>query len=209
MTKVNTNLKKDFQSTIAIIGWTAVFLKFYLIIKNRVAGILETICRFFSFFITETNILVAICFTYLRIKPNSKIGLFFGNFKIITAVTLYILIVVIVCKLILRFLWQSTEFQQVASDMLHSAILILVTVYWIWSIKKNNLIVKNIIPWLILPSLFLTYTLIRRHFFGFYPYPFADVLILEHKTALISSFFIVLAFFLVGTVLVFISKKIR
>lgn len=206
MTKVNTNLKKDFQSAITIIAWAAVFLQLFLIIENRVASIPGTIVRFFSFFTVQSNILVAVCFTFLRLMPNSKLGLFFGHKLNITAITLYILIVGIVYNLILRFLWQPTGLQRIDDEMLHSLIPILVLVYWIWFVEKAQLFYKHILPWLIFLSLFLVYTLIRGYFFKFYPYPFLNVLVLGYKSVLINSFFMVLAFSIIGSILVFISK---
>ena len=70
-----------FLGIIAIVSWFAVALQLYLIILNRVASLPETIVRFFSFFTIQTNILVAICFTFLWLKPKSKWGFFFRNLK--------------------------------------------------------------------------------------------------------------------------------
>jgi hypothetical protein len=50
------------------------------------------------------------------------------------------------------------------------------------------------------------YTLIRGAFFGFYPYPFIDVILLGYNKVLLNSFFMVLAFLFIGTLLIGIGK---
>ena len=74
-------LHSRFFAIIAIVSWFAVVLQLYLIILNRVTSLNETIVRYFSFFTIQSNILVALCFTFLWLKPKSKWGLFFRNLK--------------------------------------------------------------------------------------------------------------------------------
>lgn len=195
-----------FSAIISVLGWFAVFLQLFLIIQNRIASIPETIVRFFSFFTIETNILVAICFTYLWLNQKSKLGIFFSNPKNITAITLYILIVGIVYNLILRFSWSPTGFQKLDDELLHSLIPILVLVYWIVFVDKKQLKFKDVFSWLIFPFVFLVYTLIRGYFFNFYPYPFIDIIQLGYSKVIINSFFMVLAFLIVGFLLIGIAK---
>ncbi|TDE27766.1 hypothetical protein E0I61_13715 [Flavobacterium ranwuense] len=199
-------LNSRFFAIIAIVGWFAVVLQLYLIIINRVASLPETIVRFFSFFTIQTNILVAICFTFLWLKPKSKWGLFFSKPKNTTAITLYITIVGLVYNAILRFLWAPTGSQKVVDELLHLVIPILVLVYWILFVPKKALGFKDIFLWLIFPSLYLVYTLIRGAFFNFYPYPFIDVNLLGYNIVLLNSFFMLLAFLFFGTLLIGIGK---
>lgn len=199
-------IRTNFTAIISLVGWFAIFLQLYLIIVNRVVSVPETIVRFFSFFTIQSNILVAICFTFLWLKPKSKGGFFFFNRKNATAITLYITIVGIIYNMILRFLWLPTGLQRVADEVLHLVIPILVLVYWFLFVDKKLLVFKNILPWMIFPFLYLVYTLIRGHFVQFYPYPFVDVIQLGYKKVFVNSFFMVLAFFIVGFLLVGIGK---
>ena len=199
-------LNSRFFAIIAILGWFAVVLQLYLIILNRVASLPETIVRFFSFFTIQTNILVAICFTFLWLKPKSKWGLFFSKPKNTTAITLYITIVGLVYNAILRFLWAPTGSQKVVDELLHLVIPLLVLLYWFLFVPKKALEFKNIFPWLIFPAVYLVYTLIRGAFFSFYPYPFVDVNLLGYNKVLLNSFFMLLAFLFFGTLFIGIGK---
>lgn len=206
---MDTNFQKSnnvLPALISVIGWFAVFLQFYLIIENRVASVGETVIRFFSFFTILTNILVAICFTTLWLKPKNKWELFFLNNKTQTAITLYIVIVGLVYNLILRFLWAPAGLQKIADEILHSVIPLLVLLFWFLFTYKKNLVFRDILPWLLYPFLYLVYILIRGHFYNFYPYPFIDVNQLGYKTVLMNSFFMVLAFLIIGILLIGISK---
>ena len=199
-------LNSRFFAIIAIVGWFAVVLQLYLIIINRVVSLSETIVRFFSFFTIQTNILVAVCFTFLWLKPKSKWGLFFSKPKKTTAITLYITIVGLVYNAILRFLWAPTGSQKLVDELLHLVIPILVLLYWILFVPKKTLEFKDIFPWLIFPAVYLVYTLIRGAFFSFYPYPFIDVILLGYNKVLINSFFMLLAFLFFGTLFIGIGK---
>src|SRR5258705_6908454 len=102
MEKQPTKAMQAFLAIGAIIGWFAVGLQFYLIIVNRVTSVPETIIRFFSFYTILTNILVALYFTVLLLKPDFRWGNFFSRANVITAITLYITVVGITYNLILR-----------------------------------------------------------------------------------------------------------
>ncbi|MFV8343121.1 Pr6Pr family membrane protein [Flavobacterium sp. XS2P39] len=195
-------LHSRFFAIIAIVSWFAVVLQLYLIILNRVTSLNETIVRYFSFFTIQSNILVALCFTFLWLKPKSKWGLFFSKPKNATAITLYIVIVGIVYNGILRFLWAPTGGQKVADELLHLVVPILVLVFWIAFVPKRELEFRNIVAWLIFPFVYLVYTLVRGAFFGSYPYPFIDVNLLGYKQVLLSSFYMLLAFLFIGVLLV-------
>ncbi len=199
--------KTLFCAIISIVGWFAVLLQLYLIIINRVASLLETIVRFFSFFTIQTNILVAICFTCLWLVPKSNWGLFFSKATNSTAITLYILIVGLVYNVILRFLWAPTGSQKIVDELLHLVIPILVLLYWIVFVTKKELKYSTIFPWLIFPFVYLIYTLIRGAFFDFYPYPFVDVNALGYFEVICNSFFMLLAFLFFGMILITVGKR--
>ena len=199
--------KMVFCAMISIVGWFAVLFQLYLIISNRVASLSETIVRFFSFFTIQTNILVAICFTCLWLKPKFKWGLFFSKATNLTAITLYILIVGLVYNVILRFLWAPTGSQKIVDELLHLVIPVFVLLYWIVFVTKKELEYNTIFPWLIFPFVYLIYTLIRGAFFNFYPYPFVDVNALGYSEVIRNSFFMLFAFLFFGIILITVGKR--
>ncbi|SFB23069.1 hypothetical protein SAMN05660845_2165 [Flavobacterium swingsii] len=206
MEKQSQNSNTVFLAVISLASWLAVLLQLYLIIVNRVASILETIVRFFSFFTIQSNILVAICFTVLWFKPKNKLELFFLDNKSLTAITMYITIVGIVYNLILRFLWMPTGMQRITDEILHLVIPILVLIYWFQFVSKKSLEYKNVFPWLLFPFLYLIYTLVRGYFSDFYPYPFLNVSVLGYTPVFVNSFYMLIAFLSVGFLLIFSSK---
>src|SRR5438046_1530815 len=105
--------KRTFLTIVAILDWFALAGQFYLILENRVASIPETIIRYFGFFTILTNLLVALCCTFLLLKSNSYIAKFFSKNTTITAIAAYITIVGIVYNLILRFLWNPKGLEQI------------------------------------------------------------------------------------------------
>lgn len=209
MEKQSQNPNTVFLAVISLASWFAVLLQLYLIIVNRVASVLETIVRFFSFFTIQSNILVAICFTVLWFKPKNKLELFFLDNKILTAITMYITIVGIVYNLILRFLWMPTGMQRITDEILHLVIPFLVLIYWFRFVSKKSLEYKNVFPWLLFPFLYLVYTLVRGYFFNFYPYPFLEANIIGYTSVFVNSFYMLIAFFSVGFLLIFSSKLLN
>ncbi|MEO7307792.1 MAG: Pr6Pr family membrane protein [Ferruginibacter sp.] len=188
---------------IAILGWFALSAQFYLIIQNRVVSVAETIIRYFSFFTILTNFIVALCVTFLLLKPNTRWGIFFSKTVTLTAITVYITIVGIVYNVILRFLWQPQGLQYVVDELLHTVIPILFILLWILFIPKPGLQYKNALPWLIYPLVYVIYTAIHGEMTGYYPYPFINIAELGYNKVLINTGGLLIAF--LGLSLFFIT----
>ncbi len=92
--------KRIYLLALEFTGWFALIAQLYLIIRNRVTAIPETIIRYFSFFTILTNILVAVCCTILLLNKKKSLFNFFSNPKTITAITVYITVVGLVYNLI-------------------------------------------------------------------------------------------------------------
>ena len=190
----------------AIIAWFAVVVQFYLLIVNWIAAVPETIIRFFSFYTILTNILVALCFTVLLLKPKSGWGRFFSKSTTGTAIAVYITIVGIVYNIILRFIWNPQGLQMVVDESLHLIIPVLFILYWLIFAPKAGLRWKNVFPWLIFPFVYLLLILIRGALSGFYPYPFIDVKTLGYNKVLLNSGGLCIAFLLLSLLFVTIAK---
>lgn len=143
----------------SLVGWP-VILQLYLIIVNRTASIPETIIRFFSFFTILTNILVSVCFTTVTLEWRSTWKKIFSKPAILSATTVYILVVGVVYNIILRFLWKPQGLQQIVDELLHSVIPVLFLLFWMAFVPKANLQWKAIFAWLLYPLLYLIYVLL-------------------------------------------------
>ena len=199
------------MSIIAIIGWFALIVQFYLQINSGIAPKAELLIRFFSYFTILTNLLVTVCSTILVLKPNSSFGKFFQKEQTLTAVTIYIVVVGIVYNVILRSIWDPQGMQRVVDELLHLIIPILFLLYWLIFVKKDHLQYKNAFPWLIYPFVYAVFAFIRGAFSGFYPYPFIDINKLGINkvllnTVLLTAFFLLLSLLLI-TACKFFAKK--
>jgi len=200
------NTKKMLQWLIAIIGWLAIILQFYLMIQNRVTGIGETIIRFFSFFTILTNLLVAICFTSLVISQQAY---FFSRSSVFSAITVYIFIVGLVYNTVLRSIWNPKGLQLYVDEALHVATPVLCLIYWFVFVPAKSLKWSNVYSWLLYPLIYLIYVLIRGAFSHFYPYPFLNVDKLGYSKVFINSIFVTAAFFVVSLLVVWLGRSFK
>ncbi len=202
-----TNAEKIFAATGAVTGWFAIIAQLVLIIQNRVTDIPEAIIRFFSYFTVLTNILVALCFTFVWIKPAIKNGFWLSPI-IKTALLVYILVVGIIYNAILRFLWAPTGLQKIVDELLHLVIPMLFVIYWIYFVPKESLQWKNAFNWLLYPFIYLLYILARgaASATNFYPYPFVDVYNHGYQKVMISCVLMLLLFLMLSLIFIGLGR---
>lgn len=187
-------MKRFLSILIAVIAWFAVLTQYYLMIENRVAPIVETTIRFFSFFTILTNSLVAFYFTLISLKIKNHLPAILNKPGTLTAITVYITIVGLVYQILLRQIWHPQGLQMIVDELLHSFIPIMVIIYWYLYENKSSLLYTQIPKWLIYPLVYLAYILLRGHFSNFYPYPFVDVAKLGLSKVLLNSILLVALF---------------
>ena len=85
--------------------------------------------KFFSYFTILTNLLVAICFTYLYFNKKSKIKTWFSSPKTLTAINVYILVVGLVYNLVLRPLREAKGLEILADELLHAIVPLLFMIF--------------------------------------------------------------------------------
>jgi len=190
----------------SIIGWFAVITQYVLMLNVSLETTAETTIRFFSYFTILSNTLVAVYFTVMWLKKPSLLLLRLQKPGILTAVTLYISIVGLVYQLVLRSIWSPTGMQKLVDELLHSVMPLFVIVFWYLYENHKATSWKLIPKWLIFPSLYLVYILIRGHFSNYYPYPFMDVTQLGLNQVLLNSGVLVLVFLAVAFGFVGISS---
>jgi hypothetical protein len=194
------------QFIITSITWVAVILQFYLQIVNRTTAVPEAVIRYFSYFTILTNLLVAVCFTSLLLKER-KAERFFKQPSVLTAVTVYILIVGLVYNLVLRSQWNPQGLQLLADNLLHSITPLFALLYWIVYVPAKEISWKQTPAWMLYPFFYLIYIMIRGSFSNFYPYFFIDVSKLGYTKAFTNAVYVTVAFFAVSLVLIWIGRK--
>nr|WP_294904612.1 Pr6Pr family membrane protein [uncultured Lacibacter sp.] len=198
--------KRFIQISIAAIAWFAVILQLYLQIINRTTGVTEAVIRFFSYFTILTNILVAVCFTSLSLQKGKAFH-FFNKPGVITAVTVYILIVGLVYNLVLRSLWSPQGLQLLVDNLLHTVTPLLALVYWFAYVPAKQISWKQAPAWMLYPLFYLIYVMIRGSFSNFYPYFFIDATALGYAKAFVNAVYVTAAFLLVSLLLIWLGKK--
>lgn len=193
----------------ALLGWFAVITQLYLMMENRVVSVPGTLLRFFAFFTIDTNIIVALCFTFIFLGNKYRLGLFFSKASTVTAITVYITIVGIVYNVILRSTWDPQGMQKTVDELLHTVIPALFIVFWLIFVPIEQLKWKTAFPWLIYPILYMTYAIIHGAITKFYPYPFVDVNDLGYTKALLNAGGILLVIFLLSLALIATGKLMK
>lgn len=203
-----TKNQQTFQMIIAIVAWVMIILQLYLQIVNRTTSVAEAIIRFFSYFTILTNILVAISFTSLLFPKNRSYS-FFSNNAVLTAVTIYILIVGLVYNIVLRSQWDPKGLQLIVDNGLHTVTPLLTVIYWLLYVSVKEIRWQQTPRWLIYPVLYLVYVLIRGSYSNFYPYFFINVSDLGYNRAFQNAGLVTAAFLIVSFLLLWAGKNKR
>lgn len=184
-------MKKSLIALIAFTAWFAVVFQYFILLQNGKGSSLEITIRFFSFFTILTNLLVAITFTLLLLGNKG----FFARITTLTAVSVYILVVGLVYNTILRFTWAPQGWQKLVDELLHTAVPLLVQVYWLVYVTKGTLHWKKTFWWLLYPACYCIYILIRGSMVHEYPYPFIDVNVLGAGKVALNCIILCVVFF--------------
>jgi hypothetical protein len=190
----------------AVIGWFSIIAQLYLIIINRVVSVPGTLFRFFSYFTVDTNILVALCFTFIFLGSKSRPGKLFSKPTTITALTVYIIIVGIVYNTILRLTWNPQGLQMVVDEILHSVIPVFFILFWVIFTPTEGLKYKQAFSWLIYPIAYMVYAVIHGAITKFYPYIFVDVTRHGYGKVLSNAGLILFAIFVLSLILIATGK---
>jgi len=166
-----------------------------------------TLVQLFSYFTILSNLLAAICLTAL-FKANSRLGKYFFQSRVFSAIALYITIVGLVYNLVLRSLWHPEGLFKLADELLHSANPVLFVVYWLVYVPKANLKWSQALSWLWFPLGYSVYIFIRGSISHLYPYPFLNIDTLGLSRVAINSLLMLVAFLLIGFLFVWINRGI-
>ena len=195
-----------------IVTWFALILQQYILIDNTPGNgltIPQAVARFFLYFTILSNLAVAISCTSILAAPKSGAGRFFSRSSSKAAIALYIIIVGLVYNLVLRSTWKPTGLQRLADELLHVAVPLLYTIWWVYFVPRTKLRWANLLSWLVFPLLYLIYALARGNAEDFYPYPFLDLNVLDANEVVVNCLLVMLAFVGVGALLIWFSRYRR
>lgn len=195
-------MKRFFSLFFVVLGWFAIIMQYILMYNDSELALPEMTIRFFSYFTILTNIIIAFYFTLQLFRSSEKTE----NSGIITAITVYILVVGLIYQLILRSAWNPVGMQKIVDELLHSIIPFIALLYWIFIANKKDLSYKLIPKWTIYPLLYLVFILTRGSFAGFYPYPFVDVVKFGYSQVFINSLYILIFFIVLSLVFIRVRK---
>src|SRR5271154_39354 len=129
-----------FRKLAAALGWFALCLRYYLIVRYKTHGAIEEAAiRFFSFFTILCNILVALAMTLPWLAPGSALGRIFLQPSVRTAIATYIIIVAVIYHYLLRPLWNPQGWQLVADTIEHEVAPLLYIIDWLVFVPKRTL----------------------------------------------------------------------
>lgn len=132
---------------------------------------LNVVVFFFSYFTVLSNILITALFLYFGFFKTRKVTKTLEWLR--GAAVLYMSITGIIYWTILVNN-HSLSLDPWINLTLHGVMPIAALVSWFLFPPSNKLEYKNVLQWLILPLLFVFYTLVHGFFINWYPYPFLN-----------------------------------
>jgi hypothetical protein len=203
-------MKKKSSIILALITWVTLFIQLALVvIIKSLAGdsIWDATINYLSLFSVESNIAVAMVLTVPLIIKRGPLFDFFNATAIQAMVVMYSFMVFMIYDWVLHDLWVAEGIQFALNYMLHNAIPLAYIVWWFNFSDKGRLQYWYSFPWLIAPIVYMSITLTRGWFTGFYPYPFIDVDRIGMATVLYNTIGMLFLFWIAGLILIWIDKK--
>lgn len=192
--------QRDFALIIAIVTWLG------LALQTAASG---NIANTFSYFTVLTNLLIAISLTSVLAMPASGIGRFFANVSVQSSLASYIIIVSVIYNFAIRSTWAQPAYEFIYNNILHVLTPVLFVLYWLLFLPKKRLKWSDSIRWLGFPLCYLLYSLIRGKIVNWYPYFFIDLRELSYWEAGRNILVVLMAFLLVGWLLVFADRGLK
>jgi hypothetical protein len=200
-------MQTGFRVSAAALGWFAIALQYSLIASTRSGPELVTwTINFFSYFTIIANILVALAMTLPWIAPRSRLGRWFMLPSVRTTIMGYIIVVGVVYHVMLRNLFHPHAWRFLCEIILHYVTPTLFVLDWLLFVKKRELSWKLPLAGLVLPLLYVAWTLLHGAIAGFYPYPFLNVTRLGYEQVFMNIAGLVVAFVVLMLILLAITR---
>ena len=194
-------MKRQFAALIAILAWVGLAMQFAFAILNPATqdvAVTERIVRYFSFFTVVANGIIAVITTTIAVAPESRSSGRLQNGSVLTAAAVYISIVAVVYSLFLRSVVNAQGWHLISDHIVHDIMPAVFVLFWLIYAPKRDVKWLDPVKWLLVPVLYIAYSLVHGALDNWYPYWFADVAKLGYPTALKNSGFVLVAFLVFG-----------
>ena len=200
--RIETGTARAAAGVIAIIGWAGLAVQLSAVI-DQVGSVTGAIWVMLRYFTILTNVLAAAVFTGIALgqpfpRSQSLLGL----------MTLSTVFVGAGYVLLLRGLIELSGGAATANLILHYVVPGLAPLFWLLFAPKGALKWRDPVLWSIYPLTYFAYALVRGTSDGKYPYPFLDIPTVGWASALTTVGIFLVAYLLVGTVFVWLSRSL-
>ncbi len=202
MTQTRPNAR--FAAIGATLAWLSLALQFYLtntLVLSQGRSFLDSIFVFLLYFTILTNLLSAVALAAAALAPTGGLRIFLRP-AVFGAIASSMALVGLVYNVILRQLWHPAGWSQVADELLHVVMPVVVIAYWWLWVPKSALRWHHALWWALYPFVYVIYALIRGAFSGVYPYPFLDVAALGYGVVFRNGIGILISFLVVTTIFI-------
>jgi hypothetical protein len=193
---------RAFAGLIAFVAWAGLVIQFAA--STMTLGSVEAAAWHLALFFTIlTNIGLAVTFTGVALgKPA------FGRPPLLGGMMLSIVLVGVIYSLLLAGTQVLTGGDRYANVIMHYAMPILVTLFWLLSAPKGHLRARDPLIWAAYPLTYLAYVLVRGGSDGAYPYFFLDVGKLGWGPAMGNAAGISAGFLAAGYLIVWLDRRL-
>lgn len=197
------------RATFAVVGWLALAGQFVVFVEAwTLAGVLERLEKYFSYFTILTNILVALALTLPVLGGASRAGVWSRSEGVRAATTMYAVVVGVIYHLLLRATWEPQGFQIVTDTLLHTVMPLAMLIDWLAFTLKGRLRWIDAGKWLAFPLAFGAWSLVHGAIGGWYPYWFIDVGELGYARVVLNLGGLLAFFAVVGLIVVAIDRTL-
>ena len=166
----------------------------------------ERIVRYFSFFTVVGNGIIALITSAIAIAPASPFSKRLQTGSVLTAAAQYIAIVAVIYSLFLRSVVNAQGWHLISDHIVHDVVPVSFILYWLVYATKKDVNWLDPVKWLIVPVIYIAYSLIHGAFDDWYPYWFADVTKLGYPIALRNAGFVLIAFLIFGFIFAALAR---
>jgi hypothetical protein len=196
-------------AAIAGLAWFALGLQLLLTLSNPAhlpGSLAERLNNLLSYFTIWTNFLIAATLTVMLGAPHGRLALRLRTPEFLTGVAVAISLVSIAYELLLRGLWKPSGWSWVADTLFHDVVPAAFVLLWLVFVPKGNLGPRHLPAWLIYPTGYFAYVLLRGVVVGRYPYPFWDVTLIGYTQTVINALGLLLVVIVLGGVFLVIDR---